>query len=92
MELRPVERKDKTLILEAKGESTSFVNLIRSELWEYKSVREAAYVKEHPYLEEPKIFVKTSRGKPETFLKRVSKRIVKKAKKMRSKFEKELES
>ncbi len=75
MKLKVVKQDDKTLIVETTDESISFCNLVRSELWQDKGISEAAYIKEHPYLEKPKIFVKVSRGKPQTALERAAKRL-----------------
>jgi DNA-directed RNA polymerase subunit L len=77
MEISAVKQDDEKniLIVETKDESVSFCNLVRSELWEDSSVSESAFIKEHPYLEKPKIFVKTSRGKPQTALERAAGRL-----------------
>jgi len=86
MELEVVKEKEKILTLEIKGETVGFTNLIRKELWADKSVSEAAQIKEHPYLEEPKIFVKVSRGMPISALKKASDRIINQLDEFREKF------
>lgn len=86
MELKKVKEDDKTLLLECKGESYTLTNLIRDELWEDKSVAEAAQVKEHPYLAEPKVFVKVSRGEPLTALEKTNDRLLDQVKEFREKF------
>ena len=78
MELKVVKEDEKTLVVEFKGENIGFINLLREELWNDKNVSEAAYVKEHPYLSDPKLFIKTSRGSPRTALEKASERITKK--------------
>ncbi|MDI6798904.1 MAG: DNA-directed RNA polymerase subunit L [Candidatus Aenigmarchaeota archaeon] len=90
MELRVVKEGEKTLILELKGETIGFVNLLREALWNDKNVSEAAYIKEHPYLSEPKIFVKTSRGLPKTALEKATDFIINKTKEFREEFKKAL--
>ena len=90
MNLKVVKEEDKTLIVEIPNESISFANLIKSELWDDPNVREAAYIKEHPYLEEPKVFVKTSRGKPQTALEKAAKRLITQAETFREEFKKAL--
>ncbi len=77
MELKVVKQDDKTLVLEVPGETVTITNVLRGELWEDRNVREAAQIKEHPYLAEPKVFVKTSRGKPQTALNKAADRIIK---------------
>lgn len=63
MELN-VLKKDKNLLeVEVRGEGIGFVNLIKEELWNDKNVDEAAYIKEHPYMVEPKLYVKTKKKK-----------------------------
>jgi DNA-directed RNA polymerase subunit L len=86
MELEKVKEDEKTLILEVKGETVGFTNLIRKELWADKSVGEAAQIKEHPYLTEPKVFVKVSRGKPVNALKKASDRVIGQLNEFREKF------
>jgi len=90
MELSVIEEDEKKLILQVKDESVSFANLIRSELWNDKSISEAAYIKEHPYLGHPKIFVKTERGSPRTALEKASQRILDKAQEFQEEFKKAL--
>lgn len=86
MELKKVKEDEKTLIVEMSGETITLPNLIRDELWNDKNVSEAAYIKEHPYLVEPKIFVKVKRGKPITVLKKVSNRIMSQLEEFKEKF------
>jgi len=75
MKLRVIKQDEKTLILEVGQETVALTNLVRQELWNDKNVSEAAQIREHPYLAEPKIFVKVNRGKPITALEKASERI-----------------
>lgn len=88
MELKVVKQEDKTLVLEVPGETVTVTNALRSELWEDRNVKEAAHIKEHPYLAEPKVFVKTSRGKPQTALAKAADRIIKQAEEFADQFKK----
>ncbi len=90
MELNVVKKEDKSLLLELPNENVTMTNFIRGELWEGDRVEEAAHVKEHPYLENAKIFVKTSKGYPETALKKAADRLVDKAEEFIEKFEEAL--
>jgi len=90
MELKVVKEDEKMLMLEVKGETIGFVNLLREALWNDKNISEAAYVKEHPYLSEPKVFVKTSRGLPKTALEKAADFILNETKKFREEFKKAL--
>lgn len=90
MELKVVKQDDKTLVLEVQGETVTVTNILRGELWEDRNVREAAQIKEHPYLAEPKVFVKTSRGKPQTALNKAADRIIKQTEEFTAEFKKAL--
>ncbi|HKZ45390.1 MAG TPA: DNA-directed RNA polymerase subunit L [archaeon] len=86
MELKILKQDEKTLMLEVEGETVALTNLLRQELLEDKNVDEAAQIKEHPYLAEPKIFVKTERGSPVTALEKASERIQSQLAEFREKF------
>ena len=86
MELKKVKEDEKTLILELRGESHTLTNAFREELLNDKSVKEAAEIKEHPYLSQPKIFVKTERGSPATALEKAADRLVDQTKEFVEKF------
>lgn len=86
MQLKILKEDEKSLMLEVGGEAVSFANLIREELWNDKSVTEAAHIKEHPYLSQPKIFVKTDRGSPRTALEKAATRIVDSSKEFKEEF------
>ena len=90
MELRPVKESDDTLLLEVKGESVTATSVIKGELWADENVKEAAHIKEHPYLEEPKIFVKVSKGKPVTALDKAAERVIKQSEEFSDAFKKAL--
>lgn len=88
MELKVVKQDDKILVLEVSGETVTVTNALRGELWEDENVKEAAHIKEHPYLAEPKVFVRTSRGKPQTALKKATDRIIKQTEEFAAEFKK----
>lgn len=88
MELKKIKEDEKTLEIEMKGESYTLTNALRGELWEDKSVSEAAQIKEHPYLSQPKIFVKTSRGSPLTALEKATGNLIEKTKEFKEEFKK----
>ncbi len=75
MELNVIKKDKNLLEVEVKGREVGFVNLIKEELWNDKSVDEAAYIKEHPYMSEPKIYVKTKKKKPKKVVENAVKRI-----------------
>jgi len=86
MELKTVKEDEKKLIVELKGESIGFAHMLNDELWKDPNVKEAAAIKEHPYLSEPKILVAVSIGSPKTALEKVPENILKQAKDFEDKF------
>lgn len=92
MELRVIKEDEKTLFLETPGETYTLTNTIREELWEDKNVSEAADVKEHPYLAQPKIFVKVSKGSPRAALEKAAERVAEKAREFKEEFKKALKA
>ncbi|MEM7821557.1 MAG: RpoL/Rpb11 RNA polymerase subunit family protein [Candidatus Aenigmatarchaeota archaeon] len=92
MELKKVKEEEKTIVLEMVGESLTLANLIREDLWKDENVTEAAYIKEHPYLSEPKIFVKVNRGNPINALEKACNRIISQLNEFREKFKEALKS
>lgn len=90
MELSVVKNEEKKLIVELKNETVGFTNLVREELWKDDSVSEAASIKEHPYLSQPKIFVATKRGTPANVLEKAVGRIEKQAEEFKEEFKKAL--
>ncbi len=93
MEVRAIKKEKNTLLVELKGDTKSFANLIREELWNDKNVSEAAAIKEHPYMVEPKVWVKT-RGKadPKIALEKAAKRIKVKVEELKKEFQRSLKS
>ncbi len=76
MELNKIKEDGDTFEVELKGESVGFANLIKEELWNDENVDEAAYVKEHPYMSEPKIYIKMKgKSSPRVALERAIKRL-----------------
>lgn len=93
MELKVLKRSKNSTLIELKGGSVGFVNLLRKELWNDEGVDEAAYIKEHPYMAEPKIFVKMKgRKSPRTALKGAVKRIQSDLKGLKIEFERAFKS
>jgi DNA-directed RNA polymerase subunit L len=86
MEIKVVSEDEKKLVLEIPNESVGFTNLLRTELWNDSSISEAANIKEHPYLSQPKVFLKVSRGSPRTALEKAATRIADQAKDFKENF------
>jgi DNA-directed RNA polymerase subunit L len=92
MELKIIKEDERTLFIETVGETYTLTNTIREELWKDKNVSEAADVKEHPYLSQPKIFVRVTKGSPREALEKAAERIAEKAREFGEKFKKALKS
>lgn len=90
MKLKAIKQDKNLLEVEVEGESVGFVNLIKEELWEDKNVDETAYIKEHPYMAEPKVYVKTKKKKPKGALSDATKRISVQLKKLKGEFKRAL--
>ncbi len=86
MDLKKVESNEKRLIVEFDGETIAFANMIKDKLWEDASVKEAATIKEHPYLSKPKILIETSRGSPNVALEKAAEKLIEEAKEFKDKF------
>ncbi|HLC39261.1 MAG TPA: RpoL/Rpb11 RNA polymerase subunit family protein [archaeon] len=90
MEVKILKEEKDAVLVEIGGETISFANLLRQESWTDKSTAEAAHMKEHPYLSQPKVFVKSSRGSPRTILEKTAERISDQAKEFKEEFKKAL--
>ncbi len=90
MQLKVLKEDEKMIAVEMAGETVTFANLLRKELWQDSSVSEAAEKKEHPYVGEQKIFVKTSRGSPRVALEKAAVRINDQAKEFGEEFKRAL--
>ncbi|MBI2084669.1 MAG: hypothetical protein HYT70_03615 [Candidatus Aenigmarchaeota archaeon] len=86
MELKKIEESDKRMIVEFEDETIGFANMVKDKLWEDSSVKEAATIREHPYLSKPKVLVETSRGSPRTALEKAGKKLLEEAEDFGEKF------
>jgi DNA-directed RNA polymerase subunit L len=86
-----IAKEDKcSVLVEIGGDTISFANLLRHETWTDKSTTEAAHMKEHPYLSQPKVFVKSGRGSAREILEKSAERIADQAKEFKEEFKKAL--
>ncbi len=91
MEVKKIKDEDGVLMLELEGESKNFANLLREELWNDKNISEVAAIKEHPYMDQPKLFLKMKgKNKPQKSLKDASKRMEVKVKELDKEFSRAL--
>jgi DNA-directed RNA polymerase subunit L len=87
MEVRVLKQEKDSLLVELKGDTIGFANLISEELWENKDVYEAASIKEHPYIAEPKVYVKTKGVSPKKVLLDTAKSLQNKVKELEKEFQ-----
>ncbi len=62
MELKILEEKKNKMVFELKGESHTFCNALKQELWNDKHVKIAGYNVAHPLIGVPKFVVETDGG------------------------------
>lgn len=84
MQVNVIKDEKNVLIIEVKGESETFLNMIVEELWNVKGVEEAAFYREHPFLDQPKLFIKTSGVSPRKALKQALKNVKEKLKMLKT--------
>lgn len=85
MEITILKEDKDTLLIELKGESETFANMLREELWNV-GVIEAAFIKEHPELAETKLWIKAEN--PREKLKKAIDNLIKKFKELKKEYEK----
>lgn len=91
MEINILEDKKNRMVFELKGETHTFCNILRKELWNDKHVKAAAYNIEHPLIGIPKIIVETDGIEtPQKALKEAIKRMQKTNDVFRKSFIKEI--
>ena len=59
MKLKILENKKNKVIVEIKGETHTFCNALKKELWNDPHVKSAAYNINHPFVGTPKLIVET---------------------------------
>ena len=58
MDLKVIDKKADSLKVEVRGESHTLLNLLREKAWE-AGAQQASYRKDHPYIGEPTIDIKS---------------------------------
>lgn len=90
MELKVLKKTEDELQLEVIGEGHTFMNALRSELWNDKDVAVAAYRVEHPVISNPVLFLKTKKKDPYDVLVSTSERLSEKFDSLKKLMEKSL--
>jgi DNA-directed RNA polymerase subunit L len=86
MELVKVKGDEKSILIEVRGETFTLTSALEEQLWEDKNVSEAASFREHPYLSEPKIWVKVKKGGVNDALEKAAEKLIEATKEFREKF------
>ena len=91
MKLKILEEKRNRMIVEVKGETHTFCNALKKELWNDSHVKAAGYNIAHPYVGVPTIIVETDGTEnPKNALTEAAKRLQKTADKFNVVFKKEV--
>lgn len=77
MELRTIESSKNVLELEVLGENETLLNPLKVQLLSDDEVELAEYIIEHPFLSNPKVYIRTKKGDPTAALKRALKALTK---------------
>lgn len=89
MELKLLNKTKDIIEIEVQGEDETLLYPLQQKLVEDDNVEYATYIIGHPLLEQPKLVVKVTDGKPQNALKRASKALANKYKECLTLFGKE---
>lgn len=90
MELKVVAEKEKELTVGVIGIDDTLLHPLLTELLKNEKVSEAKYLKGHPELDVPTMYVKVTSGDPKSALKKAAENLNKEFSDMRSKIEKKV--
>jgi DNA-directed RNA polymerase subunit L len=90
MEVVKIKGDEKSALIEVREETFTLTSALEEQLWEDKNVTEAASFREHPYLSEPKIWVKVKKGDVKEALEKATESLIDITKEFREKFSKAL--
>lgn len=80
MKINVLEDKKTRMVVEVEGETHTFCNIVKKELWKDENIKSAGYNISHPYVSEPKIIVETNTStEPKKALNAAADRIKKQA-------------
>ncbi|MFW5872200.1 MAG: DNA-directed RNA polymerase subunit L [bacterium] len=88
MELNTISKTKNKAVFEIKGESHTFCNVLRDELWEDSDVTASGYSIKHPLVGIPKFIIETKSKDVVSVLENTSKSIKKKANDFKKEFSK----
>jgi len=88
MEVIKIKGDEKSALIEVREETFTLTSAIEEQLWEDKNVSEAASFREHPYLSEPRIWIKVAKGSTKEALENAVDTLIEITKEFREKFKK----
>jgi DNA-directed RNA polymerase subunit L len=86
MEVVKIKGDEKSALIEVRGETFTLTSALEEQLWEDRNVSESASFREHPYLSEPKIWVKVKKGSFKDSLEKAAEKLIEASKEFREKF------
>ena len=91
MEIKVLEDKKNKLVFEVEGMGHTFINLLKTELWNDSHVKTATYNIRHPIVSKPKIILETDGNEsPKSALTSAVTRLKKQSDKFRNDVKKEV--
>lgn len=86
MEFKIIEEKKNKLVFELVGESHTFCNSLKRELWNDDAVKASGYTIPHPLVGTPRFVIETTGKEPKKALADAAKRLQKLAEKFKDAF------
>jgi len=90
MEVVKIKGGEKSALIEVREETFTLTSAIEEQLWEDKNIVEAASFREHPYLSEPKIWVRVKKGDVKEALEKATESLIEITREFGEKFNKAL--
>jgi len=90
MEVVKIKGGEKSALIEVREETFTLTSAIEEQLWEDKNIVEAASFREHPYLSEPKIWVRVKKGDVKEALEKAAESLIEITREFGEKFNKAL--
>lgn len=90
MELKITEEKEKEITISVIGADDTLMHPLLAELLKNEKVADAKYMKGHPELDVPSIYVKVTSGDPKSALKKAAENMSREFSDLKSKIEKKI--
>ena len=87
MDITLISKDKKSMEIEIIGENETLLTPLKEKLLEDDKVVFSTFIRGHPFLDNPKLYVEVNDGKPQTALKRAARAIIKDTELLKKKFE-----